>query len=299
MDIPTADEQPPARDSRPVGGFECALRAELELEKEPNMPITSYIVEEHQGKGKGHTQHGNGKGLGHRKHADEAMADGIYTIRVAGIEHDNPTSANQSTAQTVLADGSKINTEAREGSITIDSAPGGGESLHLVTDSNNGRLRINVENDADQRITLGDLDELSFDYYIESSSRTDVIPVIRLIVDADGNLATTADRGELVFEWAYQNLGSTLQDSWQRVDLVGGDWTAWQRSFGQNRDQIVNMTKFSDWADADGFTPAGGLHFDENSLILGWSIALGSGNGAADIYMDNFKFDGVTMDFYG
>ena len=263
------------------------------------MAITSYIVEEHQGKGKGHTQHGNGKGLGHLKHADEAAADGIYTIRVAGIDHDNPTGVSQTSPQTTLADGSKLNTEVREGSITIDSAPGGGESLHLVTDSNNGRLRVNVENDADQMITLGDLDELSFDYYIESSSRTDVIPVIRLIVDADGNLATTADRGELVFEWAYQNLGSTVQDGWQSVDLVGDDWTAWQRSFGVNRDQIVNMAEYSDWADADGFTPAGGLHFDENSVILGWSIALGSGNGAADIYLDNFKFDGVTMDFYG
>jgi hypothetical protein len=263
------------------------------------MAITSYIVEEHQGKGKGHTEHGNGKGLGHQKHADEAMADGVYTIRVAGIDHDNPTAVDQATPQAVLADGSKLNTEVRAGSITIDSAPGGGESLHLVTDSNNGRLRVNIEQDADQRMTLGDLDELSFDYYIASSSRTDVIPVIRLIIDADGNLATTNDRGELVFEWAYQGLGSTAQGSWQSVDLVGDDWVAWQRSFGQNRDQIANMTEFSDWADADGFTPAGGLHFDENSLILGYSIALGSGNGTADIYMDNVKFDGVTMDFYG
>ncbi len=60
------------------------------------------------------------------------MADGIYTIRVAGIEHDNPTAANQTSPQTTLADGSKLNTEVREGSITIDDAPGGGESLHLV-----------------------------------------------------------------------------------------------------------------------------------------------------------------------
>jgi hypothetical protein len=263
------------------------------------MAITSYIVEEHQGKGKGHTQHGNGKGLGHLKHADEATADGIYTIRVAGIDHDNPTSVSQTSAQTTLADGSKLNTEVRQGSITIDDAPGGGESLHLVTDNNNGRLRVNIEQDADQRMTLGDLDELSFDYYIASSDKTNPIPVIRLIIDADGNLATTNDRGELVFEWAYQGLGSTTQGSWQSIDLIGGDWVAWQRSFGQNRDQIANMTEFSDWADADGYTPLGGLHFDENSLILGYSIALGSGNGTADIYMDNVKFDGVTMDFYG
>jgi hypothetical protein len=70
-------------------------------------------------------------------------------------------------------------------------------------------------------------------------------------------------------------------------------------SFGVNCDQIVNMTEYSDWADADGFTPAGGLHFDESSLILGYSIALGSGNGTADIYLDNLQVGGVTMDFYG
>lgn len=263
------------------------------------MAITSYIVEENQGQGKGHTQHGNGKGLGHLKHGDEAAADGTYTIRVAGIDHQNHTLVDQTTAQTVLADGSKLNTEVRAGSITIDSAPGGGDSLHLVTDGNDGRLRVNVEQDADQRMTLGDLDELSFDYYIDSSSRTDVIPVIRLWVDADGNLATTNDRGELVFEYSYQGLGATTQDSWHHVDLVGGDWNAWQRSFNQNRDQIANITEYSDWADANGFTPTGGLHFDQNSLILGYSIALGSFNGANDIYMDNLKVDGVTMDFYG
>jgi hypothetical protein len=263
------------------------------------MAITSYIVDDHRGNGLGHTEHGNGKGLGHLKHGEDSAADGAYTIRVAGIDHQNHTAVDQTTAQTVLADGSKLNTEVRAGSITIDSAPGGDDSLHLVTDSNNGRLRLNVENDADQRITLGDLDELSFDYYIDSSSRTDVIPVIRLLIDADGNLATTADRGELVFEYSYQGLGATTQDSWQHVDLVGSDWNAWQRSFGQNRDQIVNITHFSDWADANGYTPTGGLHFDQNSLILGYSIALGSGNGTADIYMDNLKVDGVTMDFYG
>ena len=57
------------------------------------------------------------------------------------------------------------------------------------------------------------------------------------------------------------------------------------------------MTELSDWSDADGFTPAGGLHFDANSLILGYSIALGSGNGTADIYLDDFHFNGVTTDY--
>ena len=235
--------------------------------------------------------------MGHRKHAEEAMSDGEYEIEVSGVSHDNPTAVSQTSPQTTLADGSRMNTEVRQGSITIEEAPGGEDALRLTTDNSNGRLRVNVEFDADQRVTLGNLDALSFDYYILTSDRTDVVPVIRLIINADGNLATTNDRGELVFEWAYQGLGSTATGSWQVADLMGDDWVAWQRSFGQNRDQIVNMTEFSDWADADGFTPAGGLHFNQNSLILGYSIALGSGNGTTDVYLDNFKFDGVTTDY--
>jgi len=264
------------------------------------MPIQSYIVEEGPGRGRGHVSHGNGKGKGHDKHAADAMADGVYTIAVSGIDHQNHSAANQTSAPTTLADGTTLFTEVRGGAITIDAAPaGGGEALHLVTDDNNGRLRLTDVYDGDNQFTLGELESLSFDYYIESSSRTDVIPVIRLIVDGDGNLATTADRGELVFEYAYQGLPATTTDAWQTADLAGDDWVAWQRSNGQNWDQIVNMTELSDWADADGFTPAGGVHFDENSIVLGWSIALGSGNGSNDVYLDNLTIGGVTTEFFG
>lgn len=242
--------------------------------------------------GRGYENH-RGKGKGHDKRVQEEMADGIYTIRITDISHDNPTSANQTSAPKTLIDGSIVTTEVRQGSIHSTE-----EGLRFETDSNNGRLRYNTGLDADQQVTLGELDTLKFDYRIDSSDRTDVVPVIRLLIDADGNLATTGDRGELVFEYAYQGLGATTQGSWQTADLVGGDWVAWQRSFGQNRDQIINMTEFSDWSDADGFTPAGGLNFNEDSLVLAWSIALGSGNGTAVMSVDNLQFAGVTTDFY-
>lgn len=262
------------------------------------MAVTSDIVDEHRGHGRGHTQHGNGKGKGHDKHDADAMADGVYTIQISGVDHDNPTLVNQTRPPAVLEDGSTLWTEVRGGSITIDPTPGtNDDALHLVTDSNSGRLRLNVGFDADNQVRLGDLDTLEFDYYINSSDRTDVIPVIRLWVDADGNLATTGDRGELVFEYAYQGKGPTTQDALQHADLTGEDWVAWQYSFGVNRDGVANMTKFSDWSDANGYTPAGGLTFNANSLVLGYSVALGSGNGTADVYIDDLQVGGVTYDF--
>jgi hypothetical protein len=260
------------------------------------MPINSFILEEGHGHGKGHYSHGRGNGFGHAKHGDKATADGEYDIAVSGINHVNHTPVDQTSAQTRLADGTLMNTEARAGSITMGTIAHE-EALHLQTDSANGRLRVNDQFDTNNIFKLGDLDDLNFDYYLVSSDRTDVLPVIRLAIDADGNLATTGDRGELVFEWAYQGLGPTTSGHWLNADLAGDDWKAWQRSFGLNRDFAPNIVALSDWADANGFTPTGGLHFDQNSLILGWSIALGSGNGTTDAYVDNLQVGGVTTEF--
>jgi hypothetical protein len=260
------------------------------------MPINSFIIEEGPGQGKGHYDHGNGKGLGHAKHAEDAMADGQYDIAVSGISAVNHGPTDQTSAQTILADGTKMNTEVRAGSITIDTIAGEA-ALHLQTDSANGRLRVNDQFDANNIFKLGDLHDLSFDYYLASSDRTDVLPVIRIAIDADGNLATTGDRGELVFEWAYQGLGPTTTGSWQHADLAGSDWAAWQRSNGLNHDAYPDIRPLSDWSDADGYTAGGGLHFDQNSLILGWSIALGSGNGTTNAYVDHLQVGGVGTEF--
>jgi hypothetical protein len=263
------------------------------------MAISSHVVEEGPGKGKGHVEHGKGKGLGHDHHADDAMADGTYTLEISGINAINHTAVDQVSPPTTVADGTQMNTEVRAGSITIDRTAGddGDGALHLVTDSNNGRLRVNDVFDADNQFRLGDLDHLSFDYKVASSDRTDVIPVIRIAVDGDGNLATTADRGELVFEYAYQGFGAVTPGTWQHVDLAGSDWNAWQRSNGANHDAYPDIRPLSDWQDASGYTAAGGVHFDQNSLVLGWSIALGSGNGTNSAFLDHLQVGGVTYDF--
>jgi hypothetical protein len=166
--------------------------------------MVSYIAPEGPSQGRGYFVH-KGKGVGHDRKAAEAMADGQYTLIIDGIDHDNPTAVSQTSTPETLADGSTLFTEVRQGRISIGEAPEGGsdgEALRLETDSNDGRLRLTTLFDEDNRIELGELDQLSFDFYVEESSTTIHAPVIRLIIDGDGNLATTADRGELVFEWA-------------------------------------------------------------------------------------------------
>ena len=261
--------------------------------------MVSYVALEGPSHGRGYYVH-QGKGVGHDRKAADAMSDGEYTLIIDGVDVDNDTAVDQTSAPETLADGSTLFTEVRLGRISIGEAPEGGsdgDALRLETYSDNGRLRFTTLFDADNRIQLGDLDRLSFDFNVDESTTTIHAPVIRLIVDGDGDLATTADRGELVFEWAYQGLGDVPQDSWQSVDLAGDDWVAWQRANGQNFDQVANMTTLSDWSDADGFTPAGGVTFDEDSTVLGWSIAYGSGNGTGVIYVDDLQVGGVKYDF--
>jgi hypothetical protein len=269
------------------------------------MALTSYIEEEGPGRGRGHYEHGNGKGLGHAKHAEKAMADGVYNIAVGGIGVVNAGTTSIDSVPALLADGSSLSTEVRQGSLTIGASPTGDQALHFVTDSANGRLRLNVAFDADQHVTLGALDNVGFDYYVVSSDTTIHAPVLRIAVDADGDLSTTNDRGELVFEYAYQDAGAVVQGAWRTADISGDDWVAWQRSNGANHDAVAQMTTLSNWADADGYTPTAGLageagatlHFDENSVVLGFSVALGSGNGTTNAYVNNLHVSGVSYDF--
>jgi hypothetical protein len=221
------------------------------------------------------------------------------TMVLSGFGTLGPGTTNVVSRFSLLADGSAMNSEALRGNVLTGDLLGDdrGPALFLQTSTNDGRLRVNDLLDANQQIRLGDLDDLEFDYFLASSSRTDVIPAIRLLIDADGNLATTNDRGELVFEWAYQGFGATTVGSWLHADLAGDDWVAWQRSNGTNWDQIVNMTELSDWADANGFSVAGGLAFDEDSLIIGWSIAVGSGNGTISVLLDNLAVGPTTYNF--
>lgn len=253
------------------------------------MAVTSRIAKENG------TDTGKGNGYGYQK---KALADGHYTMDVSGLAAANHGPGDVTVDQGVLADGTHMYTEARFGSIGIDTI-GGEAALHLVTDSSSGRLRVDDAFDAAHQVKLGDLGDLSFDYFVQSSDRTDVIPVLRLTIDADGNLATTNDRVDLVFEWAYQNKGAATQGSWQHADLIGGNWVAWEHTYtpSQNLDQIVNMTTFADWADANGFTPTGGIHVDANSIVLGWQIADGSGNGTNSMFLDHLHVGGQAINF--
>ena len=127
--------------------------------------------------------------------------------------------------------------------------------------------------------TLGTLTSLSYDWYKSSVSAASQHAVLRLYVDADGNMGTANDRGYLVYERAYQTNNSVPTDQWNTDDLMSAN--LWQVRFGfGNFDTSPNWKPVSVWGSASGYTPttpANGLHLDQNTAIYGLSAGIGSG----------------------
>lgn len=121
---------------------------------------------------------------------------------------------------------------------------------------------------------------MRYDWYRDSASTNNAAqhPVLRILLDRDGNLNTTTDRGGLVFERAY-NGASVATNQWLS-DVVGSSTNLWSFGMGFN-----------------GGDPDGGYAYDSslaewqaalrNAKILGFSAGFGSGWGPFQGAVDN------------
>lgn len=139
--------------------------------------------------------------------------------------------------------------------------------------------------------TLQQLTQLSYEWFRDSSSSatSNLHPVVRILVDADGNLATTTDRGGLVFERSYNGGGAAPTDAWtaESVTLTTNLW-----SFGANQAFAFagyNNT-LSDWISGTVSDGANASTINRSSLILGFSMGVGSGWGPFEGAVDNFSY---------
>jgi hypothetical protein len=137
--------------------------------------------------------------------------------------------------------------------------------------------------------TLGALNQLSFDYYVDGTTNTGIAPAVRLKLSPNGTPSSTYV--DLVWEPAY-NGGSTDSVWHNDVNVFAGNF--WERSNNANHDTDSNFQPISAWA--GGYvpsgpnTPAGGVALDANTPIYGVEISMGSGlpnNFAA--YVDDVK----------
>lgn len=130
---------------------------------------------------------------------------------------------------------------------------------------------------------LADLSALSYDWYRNASSTAPqhLHPVIRLMVDIDGNPATTTDIAYLIYEQVY-NGGSTgtpvPTNNWVNVS-VAPSTNLWVSQPGVGNEEVYNrpLSTYQSTA-ANNYTPTSGwTRINGNSLILGISMGIGSG----------------------
>jgi hypothetical protein len=134
---------------------------------------------------------------------------------------------------------------------------------------------------------LSDLSGMKYDWYRSSTSTaTDWLhPALRVLVDADGDLTTTNDRGGLVFELVYNVINfAAPTDQWVTSQITSGSYL-WNFGLGLGFAANINSTPY-----AYDATLAEWKAYFPNAIILGFSAGIGSGWGAFDGAVDNIEW---------
>ncbi|MBC7707057.1 MAG: PEP-CTERM sorting domain-containing protein [Rhodoferax sp.] len=125
---------------------------------------------------------------------------------------------------------------------------------------------------------------MQFDWYRDGSSTNSGVqmPGLRILLDLDGNLATTGDRGGLVYERANNEAGNAPTDAWVTA-TVGASTKLWNFGLGLGNyfDIDGDGSPFNTLAQ---WQTSGRL---ANAAILGFSAGAGSGWGPFIGAVDN------------
>lgn len=186
-----------------------------------------------------------------------------------GISDDNPRSGNGSVSFDSPSGSGKADVEFLASPVEFMGNYFASGSLGLLSDFTGG----------------------SYDWYRDGASTNSGVqhPSFRILLDADGDLATLNDRGGIVFERAYNGL-PTLTDEWV-TDTIGTNSKLWNFGLGLGFEHDI---------DGDG-TPYDTLAEWQlglsDAVILGFSSGVGSGwNGEFTGAVDNigWTIGGVT-----
>ncbi len=146
---------------------------------------------------------------------------------------------------------------------------------------------------------FADFQSFSYQWYRNSSSTVGahLHPVLRVLLDADGNLATVGDRGGLVFERVY-NGGTVPTDAWI-ADTINASTYLWNFGLGIGFAANINATPY-----AYDATLAEWQAYFPNAVILGFSAGVGSGwngvfSGAVDAISWTIGGQSSTFNFEG
>lgn len=241
--------------------------------------------------------------------AGAAQAVLVNPNNASGDTYTNPGASNQ--GQAVGASGWYYNNVRNSGEVGIDGtyARSGNGSARMETTLGPGGASskadieylaggTNVGGNYFATSTLGlfsDFTVMQYDWLRDSSSTTSGVqhPAMRILLDLDGNLATTGDRGGLVYERAYNIGGSAPLDVWT-TETVGSSSKVWNFGLGLGSEFNIDGTG-SAYDDSLAEWQASGRM--ANAVILGFSVGVGSGWGPFVGAVDNigWTIGGVAM----
>ncbi len=182
---------------------------------------------------------------------------------------------------------SNLYTSTTTAGITTANPRNGNGSVQMSLTDGSGKADYAYTWGFDIARTLGSLTSLSYDWFVSGSSIGGLNPAFRLYYDADGNAATTTDRGYLIFEQVY-NGGSVVKDQWVTSDLMNAN--LWQRQFSPGFTVESYGVTLADWTSGNN-QPANADRLNANTAILGIEFGIGSGwNGSFNGFVDNVSF---------
>jgi hypothetical protein len=219
-----------------------------------------------------------------------AQAAGAATIVASnnpapGDAFTNPGPTNQ--GQAVGATGWYYNNVRNSGTVGIDTdyPRNGNGSAHFASPS--GAAKADIEylasgfNFGGNYVATGSLGAFSalstfgYEWYRDATSTTTahLHPVMRVLLDADGDLNTIGDRGGLVFERVYNELpGWTAPTNTWVAETITSSTYLWNFGLGIGFAANINNTSY-----AYDATLAEWQAYFPNAVILGFSLGVGSG----------------------
>lgn len=165
----------------------------------------------------------------------------------------------------------------------------GNGSAQLTLESASGKADWSYERPRNDPFgKLSELTSLSYDWYRSSSSSNPASqhPVIRIVLDADGDPSTANDTQSLVFERVYNGAPIPV-NSWQS-NTIDDASRLWVTRPGTGGNENVFNWSLADFKSGN-YVPTGTFRpITGDSLVLGITFGIGSGwNGAFDGAVDN------------
>lgn len=129
------------------------------------------------------------------------------------------------------------------------------------------------------------LSGLGYEWYRNGTSTADanLHPSFRILIDRDGDLSTTNDRGGLVYERVYNAGGPVATDTWVSESITGST-RVWNFGLGLGSEYVLpgSGTPYNPLSDWQAFMP--------NAVVIGFSSGVGSGWGPFSGAVDNIRF---------